>query len=170
MAAPSSLKEACRKAATALEREGTPWKLTCPTEAPLTILPTFDIGGANLSSTSLRTGYVIDCLGLSPTGRVHWLIAGGSPASLDRLVRPTDAVGQPEARVTSVKKLRIAAWPVTRYLIAAGGMTLYSDHVVLTWMRGNEEYQVSVHRWPDTSIASAEANAVARNIIRQQGA
>ena len=139
MAAPSSLKEACRKAATALEREGTPFadtlEPTCPTEAPLTILPTFDIGGANLSSTSLRTGYVIDCLGLSPTGRVHWLIAGGSPASLDGLVRPTDAVGQPEARVTSVKKLRIAAWPVTRYLIAAGGTTLIPITSCSTWMR-----------------------------------
>jgi hypothetical protein len=168
MAAPSSLKEACRTAATALRREGTQWRLTCPTEVPLTILPSFDVGGANLSSRSLRTGYLIDCLGLSRTGRVHWLIAGGSAASLDALVRATDAAGRPEARVTSVKKLRIAGWPVTRYLIASGGMTLYSDHVVLTWMRGDEEYQVSVHRWPDTRIASTEANAVAANIIRQQ--
>lgn len=168
MPAPSSLKEACQTAATALRREGTAWRLTCPTEVPLTILPSFDVGGANLSSRSLRTGYLIDCLGLSRTGHVHWLIAGGSAASLDALVRPTDAAGRAEARVTSVKKLRIAGWPVTRYLIASGGMTLYSDHVVLTWMRGDEEYQVSVHRWPDTGIAGAEANAVAANIIRQQ--
>lgn len=168
MPSPPQLTALCRQAATKMKNERAGWGVTGPTRVPLTLVPSFDLGGANLSSESLRTGYLIDCLGFSHIGNVHWLIAGGNPSSLDSLVHPTNAVGQPEATITSVTKLRVAGRSVTRYLIAPGSQTLYADHVVLVWRKGDEEYQVSVHRLPTAVIAEAQALAVATNIIRQQ--
>ena len=168
MPAPPALLQECAKAVTAIARVGARWRVTCPTRVPSTAIPSFSLGGSNLSSTSLRTGYLIDCLGFSRNGRVHWLIAGGSVSTLDYLVDVRDAVGRPEARITSVTRERIGGLTVARYLVAPGSDTLYADHVVLAWRRNGEAYQVSVHRWPTAAVAEAQATALAANLIRQQ--
>jgi hypothetical protein len=167
--APEALRQTCQTVTGQLRSEHARWRIVCPTRMPYTIgIPLFSNSG-DTSTVNYRQGYLIDCIGFLPAnGHVHWIVAGGNPRTLDRyFLHPTNAIGQPESTVTQRPSIRLDAQVVNRYLVSPG-TTLYSDHVVLVWLYHGEEYQVSIHRWPNTSIATAQATAVASNIIQQQ--
>jgi hypothetical protein len=169
MSAPHTLVQLCQKVTNALRRQHAQWRLICPGRVPLTVLPSFDAAGTNLSSTSFRDGYLFDCLGesrLAP-GTVHWVFASGSPRSLADLLDPTNAIGQPAYRPSPPTTLRLDGQVVKRYVIPPGAQALYSDHVVIEWTQNDQEYQVSIHRWPNTRYATAQATAMASAIIAQ---
>jgi hypothetical protein len=167
IAAPAALRQTCQAVTGQLRSEHARWKIVCPTGMPYTIgFPLFSQGG-DTSNANYRQGYLVECIGFLPaSGRVHWIIAGGDPQTLDRALHPKAATGQPESHVTQRQSIYLDGQLVSRYLVSPG-MTLYSDHVVLVWLYRGEEYQVSIHRWPNTTIATAQATAVASNIIQQ---
>jgi hypothetical protein len=161
MPAPGEFFRACASASARIEQQHARWRVICPTRLPYTEVPSFSVSGANLSSGDLRSGYLIGCLGFRSTGGLeHWVLAGGDPKALNGLLHPngTRAVGRP---------IRIDGRRATRYLVTPGTDALYSDHVVIAWSENGTAYQVSVHRWPDTRVATAQAERVAANIMKQ---
>jgi len=170
MAAPRAFRQLCEAAAKQIRRERAHWKVVCPTRVPLTTIPLYNLGGANLATGNLRTGYLINCQGWNPRENepAHWLIAGGNPTVLNELLHPTIAVGQPAATVSRPRSIRLDGWPTRVYLVASGSQSIYADHVVVAWTNGGEGFQVSVHRFAGTAPATAQATAVAADMIKLQ--
>jgi len=164
---PAVIRTACAQVASHARQAGAHWRIVCPTRIPYgqdwLCTPSGD-----LSVKRYSAGFSINCEAVSSAapGTVHWVLAGGSPKILNTaLLHPTDAIGRPETEVTEISPIDLHHQTVARYLIAPTGMAMYSDHVVLVWTDKGEMFQVSVHRWPNTRIASEQATAVAANII-----
>ena len=162
MNAPPTLTQACQKVSGAVRRERAIWRVICPTRVPLTIAPLVSVAGANLATGDFRRGYIFGCLGRAVgSPLVHWTFASGTRHDLAYLLNPQHAY-----RLSAVA-LRLEGRDVQLYLIPPGAQALYSDHVVIEWTQGGQEYQISIHRWPNTQRATAQATAMAKVVIQQ---
>ena len=144
--------------------------MICPHKVPFTLGPSFALYGAKGGVDDLRGGYIIDCVGGSTTGHVHWAFASGDPSVL-RLPE-ANAAGQQQNTITRVRTLHVAGQIATLSLVSYGQPT--TTQAVVAWTRARQIYHLIVYPWAYSrsggiglAAAEAEATVAAASLIRQ---
>jgi hypothetical protein len=170
MSAPATLRQVCAAAASKTAKQNGLWKVICPSKVPFTLGPSFELYGATGGVDNLRGGYIIDCVGGSQTGHVHWAFASGDPSVL-RLPE-TNAVGQPQNTITPVRTLHVGGQIATLSLVSYGQPT--TTQAVVAWTKARQVYHVIVYPWAYSqsggiglAAAESEATDVAISLIHQ---